>query len=136
MDLTAFPGGDLVQEGLADLARGIESIPALLVSIGAHRLRRIGLPVPETAFPSPEHRLYEKLAETDPDSAHSRYNALVRRLVSFENTAECVLRSARRETSYLLSIPGMRELIQEGMATPIEECVRDLGEQELFLGPR
>jgi hypothetical protein len=35
MDLTAFPGGDLVQEGLADLARGIESIPALLVSIGA-----------------------------------------------------------------------------------------------------
>ncbi len=31
-----------------------------------------------------------KLAETDPDSAHSRYNALVRRLVSFENTAECV----------------------------------------------
>jgi putative addiction module component (TIGR02574 family) len=90
MDLTAFPGGDLVQEGLADLARGVESIPALLVLIGAHRLRRIGLHVPETAIPSPEHRLYEKLAETDPDSAHSRYNALVRRLVSFENTAECV----------------------------------------------
>lgn len=90
MDLTAFPGGDLVQEGLADLDRGIESIPALLVSIGAPRLRRIGLPVPETVIPSPEHRLYEKLAETDPDSARSRYNALVRRLVSFENTAECV----------------------------------------------
>lgn len=90
MDLTALPGGDLVQEGLADLDRGIESIPALLVSIGAPRLRRIGLPVPETTFSSPERRLYDKLAETDPDSAHSRYNALVRRLVSFENTAECV----------------------------------------------
>ncbi len=90
MDLTALPGGDLVQEGLADLARGLESIPALLVSIGAPRLRRIGLPVPETTFPSPERRLYDRLAETDPDSAHSRYNALVRRLVSFENTAECV----------------------------------------------
>ena len=90
MDLTAFPGGDLVQEGLADLAKGVESVPALLVLIGAHRLRRIGLPVPETVIASPEHRLYEKLAETDPDSAHSRYNALVRRLVSFENTAECV----------------------------------------------
>ena len=64
--------------------------PALLVSIGAHRLRRIGLPVPEEVPSSPEHRLYEKLAETDPDSAHSRYNALVRRLVSFENAAECV----------------------------------------------
>ncbi|MEA2563686.1 MAG: hypothetical protein QOH06_5190 [Acidobacteriota bacterium] len=48
MDLTAFPGGDLVQEGLADLARGEDS-----------------------------------------DSAHGRYNALVRRLVSFESAAEC-----------------------------------------------
>jgi hypothetical protein len=89
MNLKAFPGGDLVQEGLADLARGVETIPSLLVSIGAPRLRRIGLTVPE-GFPSPEHRLYERLSETDPDSAHSRYNALVRRLVSFENSAECV----------------------------------------------
>ncbi|HKH45668.1 MAG TPA: hypothetical protein VKM72_13485 [Thermoanaerobaculia bacterium] len=89
MMLTAFPGGDLVQEGLADLARGVESVPALLVSIGAPRLRRIGLPVPEAVIPSPEHRLYERLAETDSDSAHSRYNALLRRLVSFENAAEC-----------------------------------------------
>lgn len=89
MDLKAFPGGELVQEGLADLARGVETIPALLVSIGAPRLRRIGLAVPQGVFPSPEHRLYERLSETDPDSAHSRYNALVRRLVSFENAAEC-----------------------------------------------
>ena len=89
MDLTAFPGGDLVQEGLADLARGAETIPALLVLIGAPRLRRLGLPVPETAIPTPEHRLYERLAETDSDSAHSRYNALIGRLVSFENAAEC-----------------------------------------------
>lgn len=90
MDLEALPGGDLVQEGIADLARGIESIPALLVSIGAPRLRRIGLPVPVTMISSPEHRLYELLAESDSDSAHSRYNALLRRLVSFEDAAECV----------------------------------------------
>lgn len=90
MDLTGLPGGELVQEGLADLARGVESVAALLVSIGAPRLRRIGLPVPAQVFPSPEHRLYELLAQSDSDSAHSRYNALIRRLVSFENTAECV----------------------------------------------
>jgi hypothetical protein len=87
--LEALPGGDLVQEGIADLAQGIESISALLVSIGAFRLRRIGLPVPDAVIGSPELRLYEKLAESDSDSAHSRYNALVRRLVSFENAAEC-----------------------------------------------
>lgn len=35
--------------------------------------------------------LIEKgLAEHDCDSAHSRYNALIRRLVSFERAAECV----------------------------------------------
>lgn len=89
MNLKALPGGDLVQEGIADLSRGVESVPALLVSIGAPRLRRIGLRLPERTIPSPEHRLYEVLSRTDPDSAHSRYNALIRRLVSFENAAEC-----------------------------------------------
>jgi antitoxin YefM len=31
-----------------------------------------------------------------------------------------------QETLYLLSIPGMRESIREGMATPIEDCDRVL----------
>jgi hypothetical protein len=38
----------------------------------------------------PEHRLYERLAREDPDSAHSRYNALLRRLTGFESALECV----------------------------------------------
>jgi hypothetical protein len=39
---------------------------------------------------NPEHRLYDLLAQDDSDSAHSRYNALLRRLVSYERAAECV----------------------------------------------
>jgi len=31
-----------------------------------------------------------------------------------------------QETLYLLSVPGMRESIREGMATTIEECDRHL----------
>ena len=31
-----------------------------------------------------------------------------------------------QETLYLLSIPGMRESIVEGMKTPVEECSEDL----------
>ena len=31
-----------------------------------------------------------------------------------------------QETLYLLSVPGMRESIREGLTTPIEECDRDL----------
>ncbi len=89
MPLGALPGHDLIEQGLRDLASGSETVPALLVSIGAFRLRRLGFPVPDPAIPSPEMRLYQKLQESDPDAAHSRYNALIRTLVSFERAAEC-----------------------------------------------
>ncbi len=32
---------------------------------------------------------------------------------------------AIQETVYLLSVPGMRESIREGLNTPIEECAKD-----------
>jgi hypothetical protein len=84
----ALPGHDLIQRGLEDLAAGVESVESLLVSIGAPRLIGLGVPV-ESPFPSPEHRLYELLSAEEPASAHSRYNALIRRLVSYERAAEC-----------------------------------------------
>ena len=83
----SLPGADLIEQGLVDLAQGVESVAALLVAIGAPRLRSIGIDVPAHAVATPEHRLYDLLAREDPDSAHSRYNALVRRLVSFERAA-------------------------------------------------
>jgi hypothetical protein len=89
MEFDALPGGDLVRQGLIDLARGVESIESLLVTIGAPRLREAGIEVPERGIVRPEHRLYEVLATTDPDSAHGRYNALIRRLVSFERSLGC-----------------------------------------------
>ena len=33
---------------------------------------------------------------------------------------------AVQETLYLVSIPGMRESIIEGMATPVDECANEL----------
>jgi hypothetical protein len=86
--MAALPGSDLIEAGLRDLERGVESVPALLVSIGVPRLRQLGYRIPR-AIPSPEHRLYEVLRQLDPDAAHARYNALIRRLVSFERAAEC-----------------------------------------------
>jgi hypothetical protein len=85
------PGEELVNKGIADLAAGRETVESLLVSIGAPRLRRAGIEVPQTTFSSPEHRLYELLYTRDADSAYSRYNSLIRRLVSFEHAAECVI---------------------------------------------
>lgn len=86
--MAGLPGHDLIEAGLADLARGVVSIPALLVAIGSPRLRDLGLAVPPTPA-NPEHLLYHRLAAENSDAAHGRYNALVRRLVSFERALAC-----------------------------------------------
>ncbi len=87
-DLDTLPGADLVRQGAEDLEDGHESAEALLVSIGAPRLRSVGIEL-SSPIPSPEHKLYLLLAREKGDAAHSAYNALLRRLVSFERAAAC-----------------------------------------------
>jgi hypothetical protein len=70
----------LLQQGLHDAARGIESIPALLVLTAAPALRRAGVELPDAPVSS-EDRLYEIVAAQYGDGAHSHYNALVRSIV-------------------------------------------------------
>jgi hypothetical protein len=82
-----LPGHDLVSTGLADLEAGRETEQALLVAMASRRLRRIGIQVPDTEIERPSHRLYELLSEAGP-GAHSRYNALLTRLLSFARAAE------------------------------------------------
>jgi hypothetical protein len=83
---TDLPGHELVSAGLADLAAGRESEASLLVAMAAPRLQALGFSVPATTSENPSHRLYELL---DRDiGAHSRYNALVGRIVSFARAAE------------------------------------------------
>lgn len=86
-----LPGADLVERGISDLAAGVETLEALLVSIGAPRLITLGLNIP-SPVDNPERRLYELLVRETPESAHARYNALIRRLVSYERAAECAMR--------------------------------------------
>jgi hypothetical protein len=78
-----------VERGLADLAAGRESDEALLVLVGATRLRRLGIPVARVEGQLPEHRLYRRLAERDERRAHSRFNSLERRLTAFERALRC-----------------------------------------------
>ncbi|HUP44080.1 MAG TPA: hypothetical protein VM779_01065 [Thermoanaerobaculia bacterium] len=89
MDLRSLPGHELILQGLEDLTAGRETAEAILVAIGAERLRRAGITLPDRLPSDPEHRLYALLASEDSDSAHSRYNAMIRQLVSFERAAEC-----------------------------------------------
>jgi hypothetical protein len=83
-----LPGADLVGQGLADLADGLSTEEALLVAAAAPRLRAIGLEVPPTSVDAPLHRLYELIGSSDAVDPHSRYNALVARVVSFARAAE------------------------------------------------
>lgn len=89
MRFDALPGGSVIERGLNDIAAGALTDEALLVMIGGPRLRRAGLAVRSNAIANPEHELYERLAASGGvDSAHSRYNALIRLLVSFERALE------------------------------------------------
>jgi len=84
-----LPGSELVEQGLEDLAAGLETEAALSVEIAAPRLRSLGIGIPIDRMGkghSPEHRLYILLSSR-PD-AHSRYNALLARIVSYARAAE------------------------------------------------
>jgi hypothetical protein len=87
---SALPGAELIERGIENLRQQRETIEALLVAIGEPRLRRIGFDLPPIPYQNPKHRLYDLLAADNPDAAHSKYNALIRRLTSFERAAECV----------------------------------------------
>ena len=85
-----LPGEELVTKGLRDLSQGAFSITALLVLIGAPRLRRLGVSIPfrKESPACPEHALYRHLQNENSRGVHSRYNALIRRLVSYERALE------------------------------------------------
>jgi hypothetical protein len=86
----SWPGADLVSKGLSDLEAERTTSEALLVAVGAPRLRAAGLDVPAyaTKISEPQQALYRLLAETLGDDAHSALNALLRRLISFEHALE------------------------------------------------
>lgn len=85
----ALPGQDLFEQGLADLAEDQVSEASLLVLIAAPRLRRLGIQVPDRLLPRPcEHELYAMLDERLGAAAHSYYNSLIRRIVSFAHALE------------------------------------------------
>jgi hypothetical protein len=88
-DAHRLPGAELVYAGIEDLRAGRETTSAALVRMARPRLRAAGIDVPDTQDDRPAgHALYELLATEERATAHSRYNALVARMVSFAQAAE------------------------------------------------
>jgi hypothetical protein len=84
-----LPGGKLIEKGLADFQSARRTAEACLIHIARRRLARAGL-IREGSIPTlrnPELELYRLLRE-DKGDAYSRYNALLRELVSFENALD------------------------------------------------
>lgn len=86
-EFAGLPGADLVLEGLRGLQLPGITENGLLVLIASPRLTRLGIYVPErNDIPRPcEHQLYALLEQTHGNDAHSRYNSLIRRIVSFSH---------------------------------------------------
>jgi len=87
--LCGLPGEKLVRQGLADFQAGLCTIPACLVRIARPRLSRAGLMPPSVPgqFSEAELQLYG-LLKLEGGDAYSRYNALLRELISFENALD------------------------------------------------
>lgn len=87
--LCGLPGEKLVRQGLADFQAGLCTIPACLVRIARPRLSRAGLMPPSVPgqFSEAELQLYG-LVKLEGGDAYSRYNALLRELISFENALD------------------------------------------------
>jgi hypothetical protein len=85
----SLPGEDLVAQGTADLSQDRQTDFSLLVLIAAPRLRRLGVHIPDRPFPRPcEHQLYARLDQRLGAAAHSYYNSLIRRIVSYARALE------------------------------------------------
>src|SRR4051812_11908576 len=85
----SLPGEDLVQKGLEDLAQNQLTDFSLLVLIAAPRLKRLGIEIPDRPFPKPyEHQLYARLDQRLGAAAHSYYNSLIGRIVSYAHCLE------------------------------------------------
>lgn len=88
-DDSLLPGQELVQQGTLDLSENRITDLSLLVLIAAPRLRRLGIEVPHRLAERPfEHQLYERLEERLGPAAHSYYNSLIRRIVSYARALE------------------------------------------------
>lgn len=90
--LAGLPGADRILEGLNDYHDGRHSISACLVRMARPRLSRAGMMGAAASHDdNAELELYQMLAP-EGTRAHSRYNALVRELISFEHALDHRLR--------------------------------------------
>ncbi len=89
-EFRALPGGELVVQGLTDLSQNKKTIAALLILVAKPRLLGIGIDVNSDLglLSFPEEALYHEIAILNPNDTHAKYNAYIREITSFTDSAE------------------------------------------------
>ena len=96
-NLDGLPGAALIRSGIRDLLDCRTTVGACLVAIALPRLKEAGL-MPRDfrpCFTQGELTLYRILRKEDGD-AYSRYNSLLRELVSFERALSARFRKIEK----------------------------------------
>ena len=90
-----LPGEGLIRQGLVDWRAGRSTVASCLVAIGSPRLQDLGLlgGNPPFASADAESHLYRLLRQEGGD-AYARYNALLRELISFEQSLDRRMRES------------------------------------------
>jgi hypothetical protein len=93
--LADLPGSHLIREGLEDYRENRHTIASCLVRMARRRLVKAGLMTPPQRHDiDAELDLYQLLSHHG-NQAHSKYNALLRELLSFEHALDHRLKSSR-----------------------------------------
>jgi hypothetical protein len=86
--IQGLPGEELILKGLADLADKSHTIESCLVRIASNRLSQAGiLTAPVPSAENAELDLYQFYLPLG-NGAHSKYNAIIRQLISFEQALD------------------------------------------------
>lgn len=131
--LKYLPGAETILKGLRDIRNDRRTIESTLVSIASRRLVKAGLMNnTHDGEEWAELTLYS-LLQSEPGDAYSRYNALLRELVSFNRAFD--QRSggfnkkddiSRRDHGGSQSVEiGKLKDLSDSQRTPREECLND-----------
>ena len=130
--MAGLPVESIIRKGLADLKARKRTVPAYLVSMAGTRLRCAGLfrNLDDKVLQEPELPLYRLLLREGGD-AYSRYNSLLRELISFENALDHRINSSPPQSEFVFvpSVTYVSDMKKSSKVTDWANALKPLFEK-------
>ncbi len=97
--ISGLPGAQRIADGLGDYHDNRHTVPSCLVRMARRRLANAGLMQPTSQHDMDAELDLYRLLSHEGNQAHSRYNALIKELVSFEHALDHRLRTLQGGTT-------------------------------------